>query len=245
MPWGRLDDGLYDHPKLESLGRSKLVAVGLWTLSISWSNRRLTDGWIPTRQIRALGGTTAVADLLVKAGLFDKTDDGYVIHDFLVFNDSAVTVQSRRDEAAERQRRHRAVTRDVTRESHSESQRDNGVSHSTHARARALASRPGPSESDDSPKSPPGGGDHDLNPRANGTNPRALGTSPRQKAQAAADLTAIETKARRYRSSQRQLAYSRGAITEAQLADMSARDAALEEIPDWKSHLELLAIETL
>lgn len=235
MPWGRLDDGLYDHPKLELLGRSKLAAVGLWTLSISWCNRRLTDGSIPTRQIRMLGGTIALAELLVDAGLFDKSDDGYVIHDFLVFNDSAVTVQKRRDEAAERQRRHRGVTRDVTHESHGESQRDNGVSHSTHARASALASRPGPSVPDlDSPQPPASGG---RSSRANGTNARA-------QAQATADLAAIETRARRYRSSQRQLAYSRGAITEAQHADMNARDAALEEIPDWQLHQERILIES-
>lgn len=226
MPWGRLDDGLYDHPKLEALGRSKLAAVGLWTLSISWSNRRLTDGWIPTRQIRMLGGTTVVADLLVTAGLFDKADDGYVIHDFLEFNDSSVTVQSRRDEAAERQRRHRAVTRDVTRDTPRDITRDSRVSHSTHARASALASRPDPSRPID-PQAPASGGHGGR--RANGTSDRQL----------AAEVTAkneAEAKARRDRRQQRQLAVYRGAMTDEQRAEMNERDAPLEEIPDWAEH---------
>jgi hypothetical protein len=236
MPWGRLDDGLYDHPKLEALGRLKLAAIGLWTLSISWSNRRLTDGSIPTRQIRMLGGTTALADLLVAAGFFDRTDDGYAIHDFLEFNENAVTVQSRRDAAAERQRRHRAVTRDS----------DNGVtgdvtrdSHVTHARASDRASRPDPSNTrpnEETPKSPRSG-DH-RSRRANGTNPRAQGTNPR----AVDDRVANE---RRRRANERRLAYARGAITEDQLEDMTKRDAPVEEIPDWAEHQERRTRESL
>jgi len=132
MPWGRLDDGLYDHPKLDALGRDRLAAVGLWTLAISWCNRRLTDGIVPADRIRLLGGTTALAERLVEVGLFDRRDEGYAVHDFLAFNDSAETVRSRRDVAAERQRRHRSSVResqqqsrrDTKRESRPESQRE-------------------------------------------------------------------------------------------------------------------------
>jgi hypothetical protein len=182
-----------------------------------------------------LGGTKVIAELLVTAGMFDRADDGYLIHDFLVFNDSAVTVQARRDEAAERQRRHRSVTRDVTRESQRESQRDTGVSHSTHARASALASRPVPSSPDlGTPISPPSG--DSGNPRANGTNPRAQGTSPRQ-------VAGRDAEGKRHRRNQRALAYARGAISEDQQADMDRRDAPLSEIPDRLEHQKSLAGE--
>lgn len=138
MPWGRLDDGLYDHPKLDKLGRQRLAAVGLWALSISWCNRRLTDGFVPCDRIRLLGGTTALADLLVAAEMFEARPDGYLVHDFLDFNDSAVTIQSRRDAAAERQRK----KRDGTHLSQSDSQRDAGVTHSvTSAPVTATSQR--------------------------------------------------------------------------------------------------------
>ena len=76
VPWGRLDDSLYDHPKLNDLGRHRLPCIGLWAIAISWSNRYLTDGHIPADQVRRLGGTLALAEWLVRVGLWDKVEDG-------------------------------------------------------------------------------------------------------------------------------------------------------------------------
>jgi hypothetical protein len=56
-----------------------------------------------------LGGTTALADRLVDAGLFDRESHGYRIHDFLVFNDSKLEVEERRKAEAEKKRRQRAA----------------------------------------------------------------------------------------------------------------------------------------
>jgi hypothetical protein len=103
MPWGRLDDSLYDHPKLDRLeDAERLAAVGLWALAISWSNRFLTDGHIPRGRIERLGGTIALADALVGAELFDASSTGYEIHDFLEFNDSRADVIARREYEAQR-----------------------------------------------------------------------------------------------------------------------------------------------
>jgi hypothetical protein len=103
MPWGRLDDSLYDHPKLDLLpADQRLAGVGLWAVAISWSNRYLTDGRVPSKQIGRLGGTTELADELVVAGLFDEADDGYVVHDFHDFNDAKVDVLERRSKDAAR-----------------------------------------------------------------------------------------------------------------------------------------------
>jgi len=241
MPWGRLDDGLYDHPKLDGLGPSKLPAVGLWTLAISWSNRRLTDGFIPADRVVALGGTKEIAELLVDVGMFDRAKGGYRIHDFLAFNETAETVRARREAAAERQRRHRAVTPDVTRDSEAsaglvtrDKQRDNGanvtpdVTRDTHARAQDRA-RPGPTDSESRPDSPqppsPAGG---RRSRANGTNPRAV-------EHAEAEATVAESRARKRRRDRRRLAYFGGLITQAQLEDMNERDAPLSELPEGQS----------
>ena len=105
MPWGRLDDSLYDHPKLDALGPAKLAGVGLWALAISWSNRWLTDGIVPADRIRKLGGTATIAERLVVAGLFDRCDESYRIHDFLKFNNSAEQVMAKREQRREAGRR--------------------------------------------------------------------------------------------------------------------------------------------
>lgn len=96
MPWARIDDGLYDHPKLNDLGRYRLPCMGLYLLALSWSNRYLTDGHIPVEQVKRLGGTPKLAEMLVRAGLWDQLAKGYRIHDFLDYNDSAEGVRGRR-----------------------------------------------------------------------------------------------------------------------------------------------------
>ena len=96
MPWGRIDDTLYDHPKVDDLGRYRLPCMGLYLLALSYSNRHLTDGHIPTGQVKRLGGTRFLAEQLVRVGLWDLLVDGYRIHDFLDYNDSASAVRRRR-----------------------------------------------------------------------------------------------------------------------------------------------------
>jgi hypothetical protein len=119
MPWGKIDDSLYDHPKLDELPPAmRMPCVGLWAVAISWCNRRLTDGHVPKGRIRLLGGTIQQAEALVSVRLFDKEGDGYRVHDFLDFNDSREYVMSRRAADATRQR--------LLRESRVESQRDTG-----------------------------------------------------------------------------------------------------------------------
>lgn len=137
MPWGRLDDSLYDHPKLDELPSDpaeverilagippaallRLAAIGLWTRAISWSNRFLTDGVVPRAKLAKLDGTTALADALAGecVTLFEKTATGYAVHDFLQFNDSRADVLERRRKEAERKaewRRKRAGIDQPTR----------------------------------------------------------------------------------------------------------------------------------
>lgn len=252
MPWGRLDDGLYDHPKLDELGRDRLPAIGLWALAISWCNRRLTDGDVPGDRIRILGGSKALADRLVSAGLFDAAGGDYRVHDFLQFNDSREDVIARREADAERKRRARGgMSRpdsggDSGEESGMESTPDSARTPSgprarPHDRARPGPTRPIP-DLDDSPISPPAGGDL-VNPRANGSNPRARGTNPRAAAQAEADLAKIATNVKRYRRAQRHQAYLRGAISEDQQREWDRDDAPLDLIPDWAEHQAKVAEE--
>lgn len=109
MAWGRIDDSLYDHPKLNDLGRYRLPCIGLWTVAISWSNRYLTDGHVPTAQVKRLGGTRLLAEMLVRVGLWDQVADGYRVHDYLQFNQSRQEVENGRTAARERMRRSREL----------------------------------------------------------------------------------------------------------------------------------------
>lgn len=110
MPWGRIDDSLYDHPKLDRLGTQRMAAMGLWLVAISWCNRHLTDGHLPADRIGRLGGTKVQAEALVVAELFDTTADGYLVHDFLLFNPSRKDVEEERRRSRERMAQHRANT---------------------------------------------------------------------------------------------------------------------------------------
>lgn len=101
MPWGRVDDDFYDHPKVEALGARRLPCVGLYFLAISWSNRYLTDGRVPLDRIRKLGGSVTTAQRLVEVGLFDLVDGEYSVHDFLAKNKSREQVEAEREVKAE------------------------------------------------------------------------------------------------------------------------------------------------
>lgn len=107
MPWGKLDDTLYDHPKVELLADQegdppaswKVVGIGVLTLAISWCNRHLTDGHIPLRQIAKLADLTVdeaqlVVEALVDVGQLERngTPNGYLIHDFLQYSKSKAQV---------------------------------------------------------------------------------------------------------------------------------------------------------
>lgn len=94
MPWGRVDDSLSDNPKVYSLRpEMRLPCLGLNVLAWAWCNRYLTDGVIPADVVtQVMGGTTALADELVRVNLWERTDSGFVVHDFLIYNPSKADV---------------------------------------------------------------------------------------------------------------------------------------------------------
>lgn len=84
MPWFKVDDGFYDHPKVENL---PMAARGLWLTCGVWCAKHLTDGVISAKRVRALGGTPAQIKALIKNGLWSecKGDSGakcYAFHDW-------------------------------------------------------------------------------------------------------------------------------------------------------------------
>lgn len=215
MPWGRVDDNHYDHPKVMALPREiRNTADGLYWRAVSRCNRTLSDGYLTPGDIDILDGSPEVVEALVVVGLFERDRRGQLrIHDFLDHNKSREEVAEDKAKRADagragglasgraRAKRHRDEKRAAR-----EANRSTGVE----AKTNPVPSRPVL----DSPTPPSG-----VNglKRANGTNPRALGTNPRA-------VTARDAAAKRDRSNARQRAYLRGEITEEQLAEYRASD---------------------
>jgi hypothetical protein len=87
MSWVRLDDQFPDHPKVAGLSNE---AFCLHVTAMCWTAKQQTDGKLPSRLLTRLAWrcqdpATAAAEL-IEAGVWDKTPEGWEIHDFLVYN---------------------------------------------------------------------------------------------------------------------------------------------------------------
>lgn len=113
--WARLDDELIDHRKIfaagERLGKNgAAIALGFWTVGLLWANKHLTDGHLPKAVVKSFAHVSqpaVVADALVSAGLWEKRNGGYDIHDYKDFNPAALVVKARRRKDKFRKRRER------------------------------------------------------------------------------------------------------------------------------------------
>ena len=111
-----MDDQLIDHRKIfaagETLGRNgPAIALGFYAIGLLWSNKHLTDGHLPfavVRSFRHAEKPQAVADALVKAGLWEKNGSEYLIHDYDEFNFSAAKVKAKRRKDRLRKQAHDA-----------------------------------------------------------------------------------------------------------------------------------------
>src|SRR5438445_9784878 len=107
MAWGKLDDGILDHPKFLALLADteltpveSLAAIGLWTEANAYCERHMTDGFLPLKALEGLvpprvkpGNREALASKLAASlvrskghsdvGLLEPAGGGYFIHDFL------------------------------------------------------------------------------------------------------------------------------------------------------------------
>jgi hypothetical protein len=114
--WARLDDELLDHRKVFDAGRrlgpnGPAIALGMYAVALMWCNRQLTDGFIPMTswlKFPHINKPLAVADALVTAGLFDRVEGGFKVHDFFAHNPSAESIKTKRREDALRKRAERA-----------------------------------------------------------------------------------------------------------------------------------------
>jgi hypothetical protein len=95
MVWVKIDDHFHAHPKVAALEPDLMgEAVCLHALALSWCGDALTDGLIPKGQPARLRGRpveNVIAELL-RVGLWERSGDGYQIHDYLDYNFSKAQV---------------------------------------------------------------------------------------------------------------------------------------------------------
>lgn len=93
MSWIKLDDQWMDHPKIIAAGRD---ARDMWLASLTYCSKHLTDGYFNKKLLPSLAVMAGLdvancqdfASVLLEVGLWDATDNGYTVHDYLVYNPS-------------------------------------------------------------------------------------------------------------------------------------------------------------
>lgn len=106
MTWAKIDDGFHAHPKARKAWRAHPRALGMHLLALSYCAMQLLDDGVVDEafveeKIPQDRERRAVIDALVDAGLWDRVDGGWLIHDWLEYNPSRAEVEARRRERSE------------------------------------------------------------------------------------------------------------------------------------------------
>ena len=104
MTWVKIDDTFPDHPRVVGLTDA---AFRTHVAGLCYSARYLTDGSIPTSALRSIG-TRKAATELEEAGLWARSDHGWLIRDYLDYNPSRADVEGKREAARVRMARVRS-----------------------------------------------------------------------------------------------------------------------------------------
>ena len=105
MPWFKVDDALAFHMKALAAGNT---ALGLWVRAGSWSMQQLTDGFVPTSMVTALGGQRRDSTALTDAGLWHEVEGGFQFHDWDEYQPTREQWEAERIATRERVRKHRS-----------------------------------------------------------------------------------------------------------------------------------------
>lgn len=100
MAWIQIDNAFIDHDKVVEIeDRYQLAAVGIQVAIIGWCDQHNTDGVFTERVCakKLPSNWRKPFDELVRVGLVDKSENGFVIHDYLDWQDSAAVKKGRSD----------------------------------------------------------------------------------------------------------------------------------------------------
>lgn len=115
MTWFKVDDSFHGHPKVAELeaGKHFAEAIALWTLAGSWCAQHLTDGFVPSAQLRRLvpfNPAKAAAEL-VRVGLWTLVEGGFQFHGWAEYQPTKQRVEAERAASAGRLARWREKNR--------------------------------------------------------------------------------------------------------------------------------------
>lgn len=94
MPYGLVDDKLHSSVKWRTASKG---GRALWTTALSWCMDQLTDGRIPREMLKSLDGTKRDANDLVRVGLWEETEAGFVFHDWFDYQPDAASIRAKRE----------------------------------------------------------------------------------------------------------------------------------------------------
>lgn len=178
MAWFRVDDKLWQHPKVLAIPRAhRRNAMGTWMLAGTWAALNEQDGHIPPHMLDELACDPEDAAQLVKARLWHaaghdcaacpqpRDEVGWVFHEWESLQPTKAELTAKRAADAERQRRHRA--RGSKGGTDDEDTRNTSVTRDKDvSNAPVRASRPGPARP--GPSGTTGGGERPETSRARG-----------------------------------------------------------------------------
>lgn len=130
MAWGKIDDGMMDHQKIDAaLDAGGPWVMVVWLRGLCHAAKGLTDGEISRRAALRLTADTdspgAALDALVACGLWDQRAGSYWIHDYLDYNPTRAQVLAEREGARKRKETSRSKAKGKAQpESHDQSRRD-------------------------------------------------------------------------------------------------------------------------
>jgi hypothetical protein len=110
MAWVKLDDQFPDHPKIVAAGAE---AAWMYVVALCYSNRMMTDGFIPQNQVSRLVSSVSdnqLVERLIEVGLWEvrTRPAGYYIHDYLIYQPSRSQILKERQAARARMAASRA-----------------------------------------------------------------------------------------------------------------------------------------
>jgi hypothetical protein len=116
MAWVRLDDQFFDHRKVVDLSKDAKL---LFLSALAYCAAQARTGILTPAAVRIVAAKAdvkagPVAAELVKAGLWEPFEEGYVVHDFNVYNPTPEQLAARKKGNADRQREFRERQKGAT-----------------------------------------------------------------------------------------------------------------------------------